>query len=45
MARTATRGWYTFTDGYMAWFSGLSGTEKKVEIHKHGQIVRFIHTS
>lgn len=45
MARTATRGWYTFADGYMAWFSGLSATEKRMEIRKHGQIVKFVHTA
>ena len=41
MARTKTRGWYTFADGYYAWFHGLSAQEKKVEIVKHGKIVRF----
>lgn len=33
-------GWYTFEDGYKAWFNGLSAQEKKVEIRKHGKIVR-----
>ena len=41
MARTNTRGWYTFEDGYFAWFSGLSGNERKIEILKHGKIVSF----
>lgn len=36
-----TRGWYTFADGYRAWFFGLSGNDKKVEIRKHGKIVKF----
>ena len=36
-----TRGWYTFEDGYYAWFSGLSGEERKIEIFKHGKIVAF----
>lgn len=36
-----TRGWYTFEDGYTAWFSGLSAWEKKQEIREHGKIVRF----
>lgn len=40
-----TRGWYTFADGYRAWFSGLSGTEKKWEIVRHGKIVKFEHTA
>lgn len=38
---TKTRGWYTFADGFYAWFSGLSAQEKKWEIVKHGKIVRF----
>lgn len=37
-----TSGWYTFKDGYSAWYSGLTGTEKKWEIYKHGPIVKFI---
>ena len=37
-----TRGWYEFEDGYVAWFNGLKGNERKVEIRKHGKIVRFI---
>lgn len=41
MARTNTQGWYTFEDGYVAWFHGLSGNEKKIEIIKHGQIIKF----
>ena len=36
-----TRGWYTFADGYRVWFYGLSASEKKVEIRKHGKIVKF----
>lgn len=41
MARTNTRGWYTFADGTQAWFNGLSAQEKRVQIRKHGNIVRF----
>lgn len=41
MARTKTRGWYTFEDGHYAWFNALSVHERKVEIMKHGRIVRF----
>lgn len=37
-----TSGWYYFADGYHAWFHGLSAQEKRVQIRKHGQIVRFI---
>ena len=44
MARTTTRGWYTFEDGTQVWFNGLSAREKKNEILKHGKIVRFIYT-
>ena len=39
-----TRGWYTFADGYEMWVFGLSATEKRNEIRKHGKIVRFINT-
>lgn len=39
-----TQGWYTFADGYYAWFSGLSGSEKKMEIIRHGKIVSFVPT-
>lgn len=44
MARTKTRGWYTFSDGSQAWFNGLSAREKANEIRKHGQIVKFVPT-
>lgn len=36
-----TRGWYTFEDGYYAWFAGLKGQERKIEIMHHGRIVKF----
>ena len=39
-----TQGFYTFADGYKAWFAGLSGSEKKMEIIKHGKIIPFIPT-
>lgn len=45
MARTKTRGWYTFSDGSQAWFNGLSAREKANEIRKHGQIVKFVPTN
>ena len=41
MAKSRTQGWYTFTDGYRCWFAGLSAQEKKVEIYKHGKVVKF----
>jgi hypothetical protein len=41
MARVNTQGWYTFADGYRAWFHGLSAQEKKIEIYKHGKIITF----
>ena len=40
-----TRGWYTFADGYRAWFFGLGGNEKKIEIMKHGKVIKFEHTA
>lgn len=39
-----TQGWYTFEDGCMIWFHGLSAQEKKLEIKKHGKIIRFVPT-
>ena len=45
MARTNTRGWYTFEDGYTCWVSGMSAQEKKMEIFKHGKIVKFVPTN
>ena len=41
MARTNTRGWYTFADGTQVWFNGLSVREKKMQIMRHGAIIRF----
>jgi len=34
-------GWYTFEDGYCGWFAGMTAQERRVEIAKHGKIVRF----
>lgn len=43
MARKSkTMGWYYFADGTSAWFHGLSASEKKLEIYRHGAIIRFI---
>lgn len=39
-----TQGWYLFEDGTYIWFSGLSANEKKIEIMKHGKIIKFEHT-
>ena len=44
MAKSRTQGWYTFADGYQAWYHGLSAHEKAVEIRKHGKIIEFIPT-
>lgn len=41
MARSKTRGWYTFADGYHCWYHGLSATERKAEIRLHGPVVKF----
>lgn len=41
MARIKSQGWYTFADGYRAWYHGLSSNGKKWEIYKHGKIVKF----
>lgn len=40
-----SRGYYEFASGYVAWYSGLSASEKKREIAKYGAIVKFVHTS
>lgn len=45
MAKNKTRGWYTFADGYYCWMSGMSASEKKIEILKHGKIVKFVPTN
>lgn len=44
-AMSKTRGWYLFEDGYEAWYNGMSASEKKREIFKHGKIVRFTPTN
>ena len=36
-----TQGWYTFEDGTRAWFHGLNSQELKIEVHKHGKVVKF----
>lgn len=41
MARGKTQGWYTFADGYRAWFAGLGASDRKREEYKHGKIIRF----
>ena len=40
-----TRGWYLFADGAEIWFNGLNTREKKIEIRKHGTIIRFMPTA
>lgn len=44
MARIKSRGFYLFADGAYIWFAGLSASEKKREVAKHGAIVRFTAT-
>lgn len=42
MARSKYRsGWFTFEDGYCTWFAGLSATEEKREIQKHGKLISY----
>lgn len=36
-----TCGWYTFEDGYSAWYHGVSKAELMKEIKKHGKVVDF----
>lgn len=45
MAKSKTRGWYTFEDGARVWFYRLSGNEKKMEMMRHGKIVSFTPTN
>lgn len=40
-----TRGWYYFEDGSVQWVNGFSTREKKIEIMKHGKIIKFIPTA
>lgn len=35
------RGYYTFADGTRIWFFGLSAQERKIEVLKHGAIIKF----
>ena len=44
MAKKNTQGIYYFEDGYNCWVHGLSAQEKRMEILKHGKIVKFIPT-
>ena len=41
MAARKSQGFYTFADGTRIWFFGLSAQEKKVEILRHGAIIKF----
>ncbi len=45
MAKNKTRGWYIFEDGYTCWYHGLSASERKMEIRKHGKIIKFSPTN
>lgn len=42
MKTPKTQGTYTFADGYVCWYYGLSATEKKIEIRIHGPIIKFV---
>ena len=42
---TKTRGFYEFKDGTVVWFAGLSASEQRKEIAKHGAIIKFTHTN
>ena len=41
MAARKSQGFYTFADGTRIWFFGLSAQEKKIEVLKHGAIIKF----
>ena len=41
MAARKSQGYYTFADGTRIWFFGLSAQEKKIEVLKHGSIIKF----
>lgn len=40
-----TRGIYAFEDGAVIWFAGLSASQKRKEITKHGMILKFTRTN
>ena len=40
-----TRGIYYFEDGTVVWFAGLSASEQRKEIAKHGAILKFTRTN
>lgn len=37
-------GWFTFADGYTCWCHGYNAQEMKLEVFKHGAVVRFERT-
>lgn len=45
MKASKTQGYYTFEDGYKVWLNGMSAQERKVQIYKHGKIIRFEQTN
>ena len=42
MKTPKSQGTYTFADGYVAWYYGLSASEKRNLIREHGAIVSFV---
>ena len=45
MKTPKTRGFYEFKDGTVVWFAGLSASEQRKEIAKHGASIKFTHTN
>ncbi len=38
-----TNGYYfEFADGYHGWVLGMSAQEKKVEVRKHGKLIKWV---
>lgn len=41
MAKNKTQGWYTFENGMVVWFAGLSVRERQYAVKKYGKILKF----
>lgn len=34
--------WFEFADGHHGWVLGMSAQEKRVEIRKHGKLIKWV---
>ena len=40
----AGQGIYTYEDGFQHWVLGMSASERRIEVRKHGKVVKYIPT-